>query len=61
MWSSATVWMGNRPALRYGLGGTIPLTQREVAASFGISRSYVSRLEKKALEKLGREFERTQK
>ena len=29
--------------LRYGLGGTIPLTQREVAASFGISRSYVSR------------------
>lgn len=29
--------------LRYGLGGTLPLTQREVAASFGISRSYVSR------------------
>ena len=29
--------------LRYGLGGTIPQTQREVAASFGISRSYVSR------------------
>lgn len=29
--------------LRYGLGGTVPLTQREVAASFGISRSYVSR------------------
>ena len=29
--------------LRYGLGGTIPLTQREVATSFGISRSYVSR------------------
>ena len=29
--------------LRYGLGGTIPLTQREIAASFGISRSYVSR------------------
>ena len=27
--------------LRYGLGGTIPLTQREIAASFGISRSYV--------------------
>ena len=38
--------------LRYGLGGTVPLTQREVAASFGISRSYVSRIEKKALEKL---------
>lgn len=29
--------------LRYGLGGSIPLTQREVAAAFGISRSYVSR------------------
>ena len=29
--------------LRYGLGGTVPLTQREVAAFFGISRSYVSR------------------
>lgn len=29
--------------LRYGLGGSLPLTQREVAASFGISRSYVSR------------------
>ena len=29
--------------LRYGLGGTLPLTQREIAASFGISRSYVSR------------------
>lgn len=28
--------------LRYGLGGTVPLTQREVASSFGISRSYVS-------------------
>lgn len=38
--------------LRYGLGGTVPLTQREVAASFGISRSYVSRIEKRALEKL---------
>lgn len=38
--------------LRYGLGGTVPLTQREIAASFGISRSYVSRIEKRALEKL---------
>ena len=27
--------------LRFGLGGTLPLTQREIAASFGISRSYV--------------------
>ena len=38
--------------LRYGLGGCLPLTQREVAALFGISRSYISRIEKKALEKL---------
>ena len=38
--------------LRYGLDGTIPLTQREVAAKFGISRSYVSRIETKALRSL---------
>ena len=38
--------------LRYGLGGHPPLTQREIAAQCGISRSYVSRIEKKALEKL---------
>ena len=43
--------------LRYGLGGTIPLTQREVASLFGISRSYVSRIEKRALEKLRIELE----
>lgn len=43
--------------LRYGLGGTIPLTQREIAASFGISRSYVSRIEKRALEKLRQELQ----
>lgn len=43
--------------LRYGLGGTVPLTQREVAMSFGISRSYVSRIEKRALEKLRVELE----
>ena len=35
--------------LRYGLDGTVPLTQREVAAVFGISRSYVSRIEKRSL------------
>lgn len=35
--------------LRYGLGGAPALTQREVAAKFGISRSYVSRIEKHAL------------
>ena len=44
-------------SLRYGLGGTLPLTQREVAALFDISRSYVSRIEKKALEKLRAELE----
>lgn len=38
--------------LRYGLGGGGCLTQREVAAKFGISRSYVSRIEKRALAKI---------
>lgn len=38
--------------LRYGLEGYKPLTQREVAEHLSISRSYVSRIEKKALEKL---------
>ncbi len=38
--------------LRYGLKGYQPKTQREVAKYLGISRSYVSRLEKRALEKL---------
>lgn len=37
---------------RYGICGKWPKTQREVAALLGISRSYVSRIEKKALEKL---------
>lgn len=35
--------------LRYGLGGIQPLTQREIAKKLNISRSYVSRIEKKAL------------
>ena len=39
-------------ALRYGLGGNEPQRQREVAKILGISRSYVSRIEKRALEKL---------
>ncbi len=43
--------------LRYGLGGLPPLPQREVAGKLGISRSYVSRLEKKALEKLRKKLE----
>ncbi len=38
--------------LRYGLDGGEPLAQREVAAKYNISRSYVSRIEKKAVEKL---------
>ena len=38
--------------MRYGLFGRLPLTQRETAAKLGISRSYVSRIEKRALEKL---------
>lgn len=38
--------------LRYGLNGLKPITQREIAQKLGISRSYVSRLEKSALEKL---------
>ena len=42
--------------LRYGLGGGAPLTQQEVAVRFGISRSYVSRLEKRALTELARRW-----
>ena len=38
--------------LRYGLNNTQEKTQREIASSIGISRSYVSRIEKKALSKL---------
>ena len=38
--------------LRYGLSGKPPMTQSEVAKTCAISRSYVSRIEKKALEKL---------
>lgn len=41
---------------RYGLYGKKEKTQREIAADLGISRSYVSRLEKKALEKLRESF-----
>jgi RNA polymerase sporulation-specific sigma factor len=46
--------------LRYGLGSQPPLTQREIAAKKGISRSYVSRIEKKALEKLEAAFSEQQ-
>mgnify|MGYP001075397522 FL=1 len=43
-------------SLRYGLGGKIPLTQREVAKKLNISRSYVSRIEKKSLLALKKRF-----
>ena len=43
--------------LRYGLDGLAPKTQREVGQICGISRSYVSRIEKKALEKLRAELD----
>lgn len=42
--------------LRYGLGGIRPITQREIAKKLDISRSYVSRLEKSAIEKLRTRF-----
>jgi len=42
--------------MRYGLSSVPALTQREVAKALGISRSYVSRIEKKALEKLKENF-----
>ncbi len=44
--------------MRFGLGGDEPLTQRKVAETLGISRSYVSRIEKAALEKLLREIKK---
>lgn len=43
--------------MRYGLNNTLPKTQREIAAICDISRSYVSRIEKKALEKLKAKFD----
>ena len=44
--------------MRYGLFRGKEHTQREIAAQLGISRSYVSRIEKKALEKLRGEFQK---
>ena len=38
--------------MRYGLFGVKAMTQREIASGIGISRSYVSRIEKRAIEKL---------
>lgn len=45
--------------LRYGLNGKRPLTQREVASIMKISRSYVSRIEKKSLMSLKKRFNKT--
>ncbi len=42
---------------RYGLNGCFPLTQREIADKLHISRSYVSRIEKKAIEDLRKGFD----
>ena len=43
--------------LRYGLEGHIPKTQNEIANMMGISRSYVSRIETKAIKKLEKEID----
>ena len=42
--------------LRFGLNGKIPITQNEIAKKLGISRSYVSRIETKAISKLAQEM-----
>ena len=42
--------------LRFGLGGHKPKTQNEIANMMGISRSYVSRIETKAIDKLAQEI-----
>lgn len=42
--------------LRFGLNGIKPKTQNEIASMMGISRSYVSRIETKAIGKLAKEF-----
>ena len=47
--------------MRYGLLDGNPRTQREIALILGISRSYVSRIEKRALKKLNKELNSTNK
>lgn len=42
--------------MRYGLYGTVPMTQKQIAKKLDISRSYVSRIEKRVLEKLRNKF-----
>lgn len=43
--------------MRFGLNGKVPKTQNEIAKMLGISRSYVSRIETKAIHKLSKEFQ----
>jgi RNA polymerase sporulation-specific sigma factor len=43
--------------MRYGLMGTKPKTQKEISQMLNISRSYVSRIETKAIKKLSKEIE----
>lgn len=43
-------------ALRFGLRGKERKTQKEIAKKLGISRSYVSRIEKRAIDKLSEQF-----
>lgn len=47
--------------LRYGLYGTLPLTQKQIAKKLDISRSYVSRIEKRVIEKLRKRFAKKEK
>jgi RNA polymerase sporulation-specific sigma factor len=47
--------------LRYGIGVNKELTQREISKKLGISRSYVSRIEKKAIKKLSDDFKKSKK
>ena len=42
--------------MRYGLDGNPPKTQKEIAKSLNISRSYVSRIEKRIIETIRNEF-----
>jgi len=42
--------------MRYGLGGVRELTQKEVAQKMGISQSYISRIEKRIMQKLKKEI-----
>jgi len=45
--------------LRYGLNGQKPMPQREIAKILGVSRSYISRIETKALKELRKKYERS--